>query len=87
MSKQMYTLSQQEVQEFISGAKVRQPYKMKGHQWVVLKGGGKQYCKCCGLVALNNAITDWCIEKGCNHEDHPQFHSTLKRLTKDKRLG
>lgn len=86
MSNKMYSLTQQEIQEFISGVGIKESYKMKGHQWAVLKGGGKQYCKSCGLVALNNKFTDWCIDKGCNHTDHPQFQSTMKRLTRDNRL-
>lgn len=83
MSKQ-YTLTQQEVSEWLSDRHKKEAYKMKGHQWSVLKGAGKQYCKCCGLLALNNNITHWAIEKGCNYEDHPQWVSTLKRLTKRK---
>lgn len=26
--------------------------------------------------------TEWCIDKGCNYELHPQYKSAMKRLTK-----
>lgn len=60
------------------------PYKMVGHTFRPLRGTGKHYCRSCGLVALRNPFTDWCIHKGCNSENHPQYQSTLKRLTKQK---
>lgn len=80
----MKQLSQTEIKQMLhevsSGKK--DTYKMKGHSFQILKGTGKQFCTSCGLVALNNQITQWCINKGCNYSDHPQFKSTLKRLTK-----
>ena len=81
MSKQ-YTLSHSEVQQLLAERGHRESYKMKGHSFSLLKGVGKQYCRCCGLVALNNAATQWAVDKGCNYEDHPQFRSVMKRLTK-----
>jgi hypothetical protein len=79
MAKQMIqTLSEKEKNELL-GLSGKQPYKMQGHQWVFI---GKQVCKHCGLVALRNRATDWCVEKGCFSENHPQYESAMKRLTK-----
>ena len=81
----MEDFSSSEVNEFLHSSEQKQSYKMKGHSFVALKGVGKQYCSCCGLVALNNPATGWCIEKGCNHSDHSSYKSAMKRLTKQKR--
>lgn len=70
--QQYYTLNKQEIGDFLS-ASAKQPYKMKGHSWIPLKGVGKNYCSGCGLVALNNKITQWCIKKGCNFSDSPYY--------------
>lgn len=84
MAKQLYvTLSEKEKQELL-GLSSKQPYKMQGHQWVFMKGVGKQVCKHCGLVMLRNKATDWCVEKGCNASDHTSYASAMKRLTKRK---
>ena len=84
MSNKEYTLSQAEVREMLSNRHQKQPYKMKGHSWVPLKGAGKNVCSCCGLMALRNKATDWAIAKGCHHTDHPQYENAMKRLTKMK---
>lgn len=73
---------QQEVLDLLNSRKSKPPYELQGHSWTPLKGVGKQYCKRCGLVALNNPFTDWCVRMGCNHEDHPQYEGTRRRLTK-----
>ena len=39
------------------------------------------YCKHCGLVFLNNAISKWCIRMGCNVEYHPDYNKMLNKLT------
>lgn len=62
----------------------KDPYKFKGHSFRPMKGIGKQVCSGCGLIALNNKATDWCIDKGCNYEDHPQHKQAMKRLTKQE---
>lgn len=80
MSKE-YTLSDKEKNDLLNGSS-KQPYKMKGHQFKPMNGTGKQVCNSCGLVALRNQATEWCIEKGCNFSDHNQYESTMKRLTK-----
>lgn len=75
------TLTDLETQELLREVRSKEVYKMINHSWRT-SNFGKQYCSTCGLVALNNKITGWCIDKGCNHEDHPQYNSTLKRLTR-----
>ena len=44
--------------------------------------GGKQVCKSCGLVALNNDFTRWSIDKGCYSDLHPEYKNARKRFTK-----
>jgi hypothetical protein len=76
------TLSSQEVEDILKGGNQREVYKYVGHSFKPLKGVGKQYCTRCGLLALNTPITQWCVDKGCNYEDHKQYKSKLKTLTK-----
>lgn len=38
-------------------------------------------CDYCGLVLLNNRITEWAVRMGCYHEDHVQFKEKLKEYT------
>ena len=49
-----------------------QPYSMEGHSWKTLGTLPWEVCKHCGLIALHNDITQWCITKGCNHTNCPQ---------------
>ena len=60
MSKFNYTMSQKEINELLN--KGGEVYKMKPHTWKPLKGVGKNYCPCCGLVGLRNKMTEWSIE-------------------------
>jgi hypothetical protein len=61
----------------------KEPYVFKKHgPWIQMKRVGKSYCLGCGLVRLNNPLTRWCMEKGCNHDDHPQYQQKVKQLTK-----
>jgi len=41
----------------------------------------KPVCARCGLMRLSNRITDWCVKKGCNHDEHPDYLNKLKELT------
>ena len=75
------TLSEKEKADFLY-QKENRKYKHTGHTWTPLKGVGKQVCKGCGLIALRNPLTDWCVEKGCYYEAHPQFKSKVKSLTR-----
>jgi hypothetical protein len=56
---------------------VKEKYKLEPHQFTEC-AGGKQYCRKCGLVALNNEFTRWSIEKGCLSELHPQYKHKRK---------
>lgn len=75
------TLNKKETEEFLNTRGSKEAYKKKGHSFTPLKGTGKSYCKSCGLVALNNPLTDWCIQMGCNYRDHTQYNNKVKRLT------
>lgn len=59
----------------------KETYKMVGHSFNKVVGG-KQVCSNCGLMALNNPFTQWCIEKGCYSDLHPQYKSVKVRLTR-----
>ena len=69
--------------EKIFGEKyVKESYKYIPHSFTK-RIVGKQVCSRCGLIALNNKITQWAIDKGCNHSDHPSYRNKLKALTGD----
>lgn len=54
-------------------------YKYIGHgPWYSL--GGKKVCWSCGLVALNNKASDWCVDKGCDYKLHSGYTNAMKRL-------
>ena len=55
---------------------------MEGHSWKTLGTLPWEVCKHCGLIALHNDITQWCITKGCNHKDHPGYASQLAKAGK-----
>lgn len=59
----------------------KEAYQMKGHTFNQM-ASGKPVCSNCGLIALNNDFTRWCIDKGCYADLHPQYNSAKKRLTK-----
>lgn len=48
----------------------------KGIPWLV--------CAKCGLVALRNPFTKWCMSNGCNHSEHPNYRAIMKQLTKNQ---
>lgn len=74
------TMSEKERREFLNLGK--ESYKYKGHTFKPMKDIGKQVCSCCGLMALRNEISQWCIKKGCNYSDNPHYKKTLKRMSK-----
>ncbi|ATS93451.1 hypothetical protein P1A145kb_p051 [Pectobacterium phage DU_PP_I] len=43
---------------------------------------GKQVCAWCGLVALRNKASEWCVEKGCQYKLHTSYPATMKKLTR-----
>ena len=60
---------------------VQEKYKFKAHKFDK-KAGGKSYCSCCGLVALNNDFTRWSIKMGCLSDLHPQYEQKRRQFTK-----
>lgn len=78
------TMTPKEVEAMLREQGKPLPYKFVGHSFKPLKGTGKQCCTGCGLMALRNRLTNWCVAKGCNSDSHPQYKSTLKRLTRGK---
>jgi len=59
-------------------------YTFEAHSPIKVKNVPWSYCKYCGLLYLNNAITKWCIKMGCNNSYHPKYKQILKRLAKEK---
>lgn len=39
----------------------------------------------CGLIYLKNPFTQWCVEHGCNHEEHPSYAAVKRKYTADQR--
>ncbi|SOK58588.1 hypothetical protein [Yersinia phage fHe-Yen9-04] len=60
---------------------MKEEYSHETHQFVFSRTLGKQYCVKCGLIALNNGLSQWAIEKGCLNELHPSFKSTRSKFT------
>ena len=58
----------------------KEVYKMVGHSFSKIVGG-KQICSNCGLMALNNPFTVWCIDKGCYSDLHPNYRQVRKTLS------
>lgn len=58
-----------------------EPYKMQEHVWED-KVLNWNVCIKCGLIALKNPFTRWCIKKGCFHEDHPDFERQRKNTAR-----
>lgn len=60
----------------------KEEYHYERHHFYLDKHAGKQVCAWCGLVALRNPASDWCVEKGCNYKLHSSYQGTMKKLTK-----
>jgi hypothetical protein len=41
----------------------------------------KPVCFRCGLMKLNNKLTDWCVKQGCNHDEHPEYKQKVFEYT------
>lgn len=54
-------------------------FKIEPHNVGKLGGTGFSYCIKCGLVYLGNEISRWCISKGCNHSEHPDYKRRLNK--------
>lgn len=57
-------------------------YKKEEHSWYKPKRMPWSVCRYCGLVSLNNQLTRWSIDKGCNYKDHPGYKDAVLRYTK-----
>ena len=53
------------------------PHKFQNHKNIYYK----PVCVKCGLMALNNPITHWCMQHGCDYDEHPDYKKKLKELT------
>ncbi len=57
------------------------PYVMEPHTFT-RQICSWRYCAKCGLIALSNPFTQWCIKKGCNYEDHPGYKAERAKTGK-----
>ncbi len=57
-------------------------YSYERHHFYLDSNAGKQVCANCGLIALRNKASEWCVEKGCLHKLHPSYSLTMKKLTR-----
>lgn len=48
-------------------------FAVEPHHWVKFKGIGRDRCVKCGLIALRNTFTAFCIKMGCDHTEHPRY--------------
>lgn len=54
------------------------PFKIKPHHWThwCLP---IPICASCGLLALKNSLSRWCVEKGCDYAEHPEYQRQVKK--------
>ena len=52
-----------------------------------IKGVPYLTCSKCGLVKLNNPFTKWCISKGCDYQDHPEYNNQRKTCMRNSKNG
>lgn len=59
-------------------------YAFVGHAFKgdrpVCKFLGRAVCVNCGLARMKNLLTEWCVAKGCEYQDHPGFREALRTL-------
>ena len=55
-------------------------YSLEPHRPTNIKGISWRICAYCGLIYLNNPLTKWSIEKGCNNKDYPGYKEIAKRI-------
>lgn len=69
------------------GEKRAPGYRHQAHRFTQLKTKRGalpwQWCRRCGLVLLRTSATEWCREKGCNYDDHPQYRAAMRRLLRE----
>jgi hypothetical protein len=51
------------------------------------KAGRMPVCVHCGLIPLNNLLTDWAMRNGCNHQDHPEWTRVRVELVRRHQEG
>lgn len=51
----------------------------------IAKITGRAICINCGLLRLHNLLTDWCVAKGCNFDEHPGYKHALRTLPEQHR--
>jgi len=56
--------------------------QIQTHRWHKYKTIAYPVCLGCGLVRLRNPLTDWCVSKGCDYDDLPEYPKMLKILGK-----
>lgn len=52
---------------------VTEAYEYDAHKWVKCAMVGRERCVKCGLLALRNTFTQWCIRVGCDNTSHPRY--------------
>ncbi len=57
-------------------------FEIEPHKWVKFPGVGRERCCKCGLLALHNPLTAFCIRYGCDHTDHPRYKRMCETLGK-----
>jgi hypothetical protein len=68
------------------GERRSEQFTHEPHTWKPMRAGkGRSlpwlWCPRCGLVRLRNARTEWCIDHGCNYDDHPGYKQAMRRET------
>lgn len=56
--------------------------KHKSHSWGHLKGLPWSVCTRCGLLKLRTELTDWCVKKGCDYSEDPDYKNAILKYTK-----
>ena len=67
--------------KFNSDEKIK--YEYEPHSPKPAPSGSKlswRVCSGCGLIYLNNALTKWCVDKGCGAKYHQDYERKVKEL-------
>lgn len=55
--------------------------RAQSHQWrPFIRRWQIPCCRYCGLLRLQNRLTEWCIRKGCDYEEHPEYLKMVRAL-------
>lgn len=55
-------------------------FLIEPHKWAKMDGVGRERCVKCGLMALRNPLSQFCIKQGCDHEEHPRYKRMVATL-------